>query len=45
MEARSGQNSDNKIVSQDSFSATVIPFNGLLCIFIGNTKRLFSVCS
>ena len=45
MEARSGQNSDIKIVPQDSFSATVIPFNGLLCISIGNSKRLFSVCS
>ena len=44
VEARSGQNSDNKIVSQDSLSATVIPFNSLSCIFIGNTQQLFSVC-
>ena len=41
MEARCGQNSDNKIVSQDSFSATVIPFNGLWCILIGSTKKAF----
>ena len=43
MEARSGQNCSNKIAPQVSFSATVLIFISLLCIFISGTKIFFEV--
>ena len=38
MEVRSGQNCNNKIAPQVSFSAIVVLFISLLCIFIGGTN-------
>ena len=48
MEARSGQNCNNKIViiklpHKSVFSATVVLFISLLCIFIGGTNFFFEV--
>ena len=41
MEARSGQNHDNKIAPQVNFNSTVTNIMDLLCIFVITEQHLF----